>query len=477
MARNDGIDRTSVRNLAVSDKAVGNTQQHNEREKDSYRNPDILPHRTEWNVHFKKPTASYTDLFAQMEAAGTISTRGLKPDATHYCELIFDVNSAYFDNHGGYEFAKQFYIGNRKVQELRTYDIEKFYATLAKTPCGQYVHGVKQKLSDKQKKRLLSSTSIHEVHTLLKTAFSYAVEWDLIHKIPLPREAPKANSEERTIWDEKTMLAALQTIENPALHLAVHMSMILSLREGEILGLQPSDLDFDAADGRGTISVSKTMQRANKDALEKLDPNQVYHTFPDRREGSKSSLILKKPKAKKFNRILYMTKPLKAELLAWLEKRKQDEQNAPEKYNNCGQLFRLPDGLPIAPELLTKWYRQWRSAHPEFEQIVFHGLRHSSATYQLLQSDGDFKSVQGNTGHATAAVLMDTYAHTQDKPRLELTEKIEANFYSQDLTPVAPQPRQNEKPAATKISGKEILEAIRLMDADERRELTRALFA
>ena len=109
MARNDGIDRTSVRNLAVSDKAVGNTQQHNEREKDSYRNPDIIPQRVAWNVHFKKPAASYTDLFAQMEANGTISTRGLKPDATHYCELVFDVNSAYFDNHGGYEFAKQFY--------------------------------------------------------------------------------------------------------------------------------------------------------------------------------------------------------------------------------------------------------------------------------------------------------------------------------------------------------------------------------
>ncbi|MEQ2378227.1 plasmid recombination protein, partial [Faecalibacterium faecis] len=109
MARNDGVDRTSVRNLAVSDKAVGNTQQHNEREKDSYRNPDIIPQRTSWNVHFKKPAASYTDLFAQLEAVGTISTRGLKPDATHYCELVFDVNSAYFDNHGGYEFAKQFY--------------------------------------------------------------------------------------------------------------------------------------------------------------------------------------------------------------------------------------------------------------------------------------------------------------------------------------------------------------------------------
>ena len=369
------------------------------------------------------------------------------------------------------------YLGKKQIQKVQTYDLEQFYATLSRTPRGLYKQGVKQTLTDKQKRQFLTGASIREVHAMLKTAFSYAVEWGLLLKSPIPREAPKSTSEERAIWDEKTMLAALQTIENPALHLAVHMSIILSLREGEILGLQPSDLDFDAADGRGTISVSKTMQRANKDALEKLDPNQVYHTFPDRREGSKSSLILKKPKTKKSNRVLYMTKPLKEELLAWLEKLKQDEQSAPEKYSNCGQLFRLPDGLPIAPELLTKWYRLWRAEHPEFEQIVFHGLRHSSATYQLLQSDGDFKSVQGNTGHATAAVLMDTYAHTQDKPRLELTEKIEANFYSQDLTPAAPEPRQNEKPAATKISGKEILEAIRLMDADERRELTRALFA
>ena len=274
------------------------------------------------------------------------------------------------------------------------------------------------------------------------------------------------------------MLAALQTIENPALHLAVHMSMILSLREGEILGLQPGDLDFDAADGRGTISVNKALQRADKVALSKIDPTQIYHTFPDRREGSKSSLILKRTKTKKSNRILYMTKPLKEELLAWLEKMKQDEQSAPEKYSNCGQLFRLPDGLPIAPDVLTKWYRMWRAEHPEFEKIVFHGLRHSSATYQLLQSGGDFKSVQGNTGHATATVLMDTYAHTQDKPRLELTEKIEADFYTQDVVDAKPQePPENKTPVATKITGKMILEAIRQMDAEERRELTRVLFA
>ena len=75
------------------------------------------------------------------------------------------------------------------------------------------------------------------------------------------------------------MLAALQTIENPALHLAVHLSMILSLRAGEILGLQPEDIDFGAANGRGTISISKTLQRTDKVALEKTDPSQVYYIF------------------------------------------------------------------------------------------------------------------------------------------------------------------------------------------------------
>ena len=364
------------------------------------------------------------------------------------------------------------YIGKRKVQDLRTYDIEQFYATLSQTPCGQYVHGVKQELTENQKKRLLSSTSIHEVHTLLKTAFSYAVDWDLIHKSPTPREAPKINTEERTIWDERTMLAALQTIENPALHLAVHMSMILSLREGEILGLQPGDLDFDAADGRGTISVNKALQRADKVALSKIDPTQIYHTFPDRREGSKSSLILKKTKTKKSNRILYMTKPLKEELLAWLEKMKQDEQNAPEKYSNCGQLFRLPDGLPIAPDVLTKWYRMWRAEHPEFEKIVFHGLRHSSATYQLLQSGGDFKSVQGTTGHASADMLVNTYAHIQQSSRVELGKKFESGFYAKSDTP---SPQAVPSAGEPTISMTALLELLKDADPEMKAKLRLAL--
>jgi len=116
MARNDGIDRTLARNqdLETPDD-VAKVQEHNEREKDRYSNVDIVPERTPLNVYFKAPTDDYVKMFEQTEQDKIISTRGLKPDAVKYGELVFDVNSAYFYNHGGYEFAKQFYADAYKA--------------------------------------------------------------------------------------------------------------------------------------------------------------------------------------------------------------------------------------------------------------------------------------------------------------------------------------------------------------------------
>ena len=99
----------------MKDTDIDNAQAHNEREKSSYVNQDIVPERTPYNVHFKTPPAGYKEMFEQMRSAGVISTRGLKADAEKFGELIFDVNSAYFFNHGGYEFAKQFYTDAYKA--------------------------------------------------------------------------------------------------------------------------------------------------------------------------------------------------------------------------------------------------------------------------------------------------------------------------------------------------------------------------
>ena len=134
-------------------------------------------------------------------------------------------------------------------------------------------------------------------------------------------------------------------------------------------------------------------------------------------------------------RTIFMTAALREELKQWLERLKREEALDPERYRNSGMLLRLPNGLAVEPVLIRKKFLKWQDAHPEFPRIVFHGLRHSSVIYQLMISGGDIKAVQGTTGHASADMLVNTYAHIQQSSRVELGKKFESGFYAKPDTP------------------------------------------
>ena len=364
------------------------------------------------------------------------------------------------------------YIGNFEMQKLKPYHLENLYSTLSKTPCGQYVEGKKQKLTPKQKQRLLSGTTIHEVHRLLHTAFLYAVEWGILLKSPVPLEGPKKTTQERSIWTVEEMRAALASMEDPILHLAVHLTLVGALREGEVAGLTPEDIDFDAAGGVGTFSVNKSMQRVQKNALLQVDGSCIIKEFPDKLEGSKTSLILKSTKTESSCRNIFLTAALREELKQWLERLKREEALDPERYRNSGMLLRLPNGLAVEPVLIRKKFLKWQDAHPEFPRIVFHGLRHSSATYQLMISGGDIKAVQGTTGHASADMLVNTYAHIQQSSRVELGKKFESSFYAK---PDTPSPQAVPAAGEPTISMTALLELLKDADPEMKAKLRLAL--
>lgn len=109
MARNDGKDYSVARNGKYTRSQIGNIERHNERKNETYQNTDVQLERSHLNIYFKKPTDSYLGMFDSMCADGTISTKGLKPTAVIIDEMLLDVNTAYFEKHGGYEKAKEFY--------------------------------------------------------------------------------------------------------------------------------------------------------------------------------------------------------------------------------------------------------------------------------------------------------------------------------------------------------------------------------
>ena len=89
---------------------VGKAERHNERKNESYANLNVVPERIPFNVSFKSTDGlTYNEYFDRLLADGEISTRGLKEGATLFDEMIVDVNTEYFEAHGGYEFAREFY--------------------------------------------------------------------------------------------------------------------------------------------------------------------------------------------------------------------------------------------------------------------------------------------------------------------------------------------------------------------------------
>ena len=114
------IDRTVVRNKAYPRNNFSIRERHNERKNEVYSNPDIVQDRSNLNIRYKGCDGTYTQAFDKLLEKGTISTRGLKPDADVFAEMVFDVNTSYFEQHGGYEYAKEFFTEayNMAVQEV-----------------------------------------------------------------------------------------------------------------------------------------------------------------------------------------------------------------------------------------------------------------------------------------------------------------------------------------------------------------------
>ena len=89
---------------------VGKFERHIERKNESYENMNVDLSRTPMNVSFKGcGEQTYNEYLDKLIAAGKVSLKGLKPDATVFDEMIMDVNTDYFEQNGGYEYACRFY--------------------------------------------------------------------------------------------------------------------------------------------------------------------------------------------------------------------------------------------------------------------------------------------------------------------------------------------------------------------------------
>ena len=103
-------NRSVARVSQYSAEKIGKVERHNERKNESYENMNVDLERSDMNIVFADTDGETDNDYLQKKIeAGEVSTRGLKKDAKLFDEMIIDVNTDYFETHGGYEYAKQFY--------------------------------------------------------------------------------------------------------------------------------------------------------------------------------------------------------------------------------------------------------------------------------------------------------------------------------------------------------------------------------
>ena len=99
-----------ARVVTYTQSSIGKCERHNERKNESYANMNVDTARCDMNVHFKGcGELTYNEQLNKLIAEKKVCMRGLKVDAKVFDEMIFDVNTDYFETHGGYEYAKEFY--------------------------------------------------------------------------------------------------------------------------------------------------------------------------------------------------------------------------------------------------------------------------------------------------------------------------------------------------------------------------------
>ena len=175
------------------------------------------------------------------------------------------------------------------------------------------------------------------------------------------------------------------------------------------------------------------MQRVQKDTLAQVDKGCILRIFPDKLEGSKTSLILKDTKTEASCRTIFMTAAAgRAEAVAGTAEAGRNPRPGavPQQRDAAAAAQRSGGGAGAHPQEVPEMAGRTPGVSP-------HRLSRSAAFQchlPVMISGGDIKAVQGTTGHASADMLVNTYAHIQQSSRVELGKKFESGFYAKPDT-------------------------------------------
>lgn len=295
--------------------------------------------------------------------------------------------------YAGYEKQVKNYIipalGNKKLQHLKTLDIQKFYNSLLE----------KSPLSGKPMK----PKTVQNIHMNVRAALSQALKLDLIKKNPAENVTlPKVKKYKAEIYDQEEVELLIKKVKDTDLEVPICLEVALGLRRGELLALKWQDIDFDNC----KVKIRNNLVQVGNE------------------------IIIKEPKTESSIREIELPTTiiqlLKKERKKYIEKK----MRLGKEFNDNDLIICKKNGDPFKPHSFTNKFRRF-IARNNLKTIRLHDLRHTNATLMLKYGINP-KVAQQRLGHSSISTTMDVYSHVITEVEKEAAAKLDSGIFSNE---------------------------------------------
>lgn len=272
-------------------------------------------------------------------------------------------------------------LGDIPLKKLTNLSIQRFYNSLTLAP-----------------------KSVKNIHGILHKALEQAVLIGELKANPSKNcVLPKQTQREIKPFEPEEITRFLQNLETEPYKNLFLTALFTGMRQGELIGLPWDNVDFEA----GTITIKQQLQCL------------------------KGEYFLQSPKHDKVRIIA----PASIVMDALREEKATQEANrraAGTAWNNEWNLvFTDALGKNLVRRTVDKHYKRILEAS-NIEPHRFHDTRHTFAV-SMLDAGEDFKTLQTNLGHSSAAFTLNQYAHVSQKMMLQSSKRM--NDYFEKLLP------------------------------------------
>ena len=285
-------------------------------------------------------------------------------------------------------------IGNIKIQELVTDDIQGFY--------------------NEKMKQGLSATTVRHISVLVREALAHAVR--LRYIVHSPHEAvilPKKEQYETSILSVDDVKKLVKMAKYERIYPLIMTALFSGMRKGELLALSWENVDLQ----KGSIYVRKSLCRV----ADYQDEKGVYHT----------KVVLLDPKTKSSKRII----PISNFLIGVLKEHKEKQEDY--KNNEAKDFYKADSDIVFANywgnymserEVLNEFYKVLDKY--EIPRVRFHDLRHTFTSLMLNSSVNGCENinpqiVQEVLGHSSITTTLGTYSHLMKSQKQDSINKLD----------------------------------------------------